>query len=371
MSKFHFHANEFIRHKWELAITLVLALAGTLLFTWLSLPLPWMLGPQFATTAAVLLGVPIWMPEWARSLMIGVLGVFFGTVLSPDFVGQVLQWLPSVLALLAGVIVTTVAVMAYFRTFAGHDTATAYFSANPGGMIPMALMGHYYGGDERLISMFQAIRMVLTVITFPMAFRFLAGYEPSGTVGTGATLADMELVDFPVILALAIAGSMVARRLRVPVPLLLGPMILIGFLSVTGTGAWQIPDGIVAFAQLIIGACIGATFRYIQLKTVGIQLVHAVIAAYIMMALAVLFAWLTTFVSEIPVLALVLAFAPGGFAEMTIVGFGLGADIAFIVSHQLIRLFFIIGLVPMAVKNMKFQPREPQPDSKDLNQKAP
>lgn len=356
MSNLSAGAKELRRHAPEFLVTLLVALAGALIFAWASMPLPWMLGSLFATTIAVLSGVNIWMPEWARSLMIGVLGVFFGTTISPDFTEQILKWLPSILMILVNVILTTVIVMAYFRAFAGHDPVTAYFSANPGGMIPMALMGRHYGGDERLISMIQSVRMVLTVITFPIAFRFLAGYEASGTVGTGASLADMDLIDFPVILALAIAGSVAARRLRVPVPILLGPMILIGFLSVAGVGNWQIPDGLVAFAQLIIGARIGATFKNLKIKTVGVQLVHAVIAAFAMMGLAVFFAWLTTFFSDIPALALILAFAPGGFAEMTIVGFGLGADIAFIVSHQLIRFFFIIALVPVAVRIMKFQP---------------
>jgi membrane AbrB-like protein len=356
---FSYHANEVRRNARPFAITLIIALAGALIFDWLSMPLPWMIGSLFAVTIAVFSGVNIWMPEWPRSLMIGVLGVFFGTTISPDFAEHILKWLPSIAVLLISVIITTAIVMAYFRVFAGHDPVTAYFSANPGGMIPMAIMGDHYGGDERLISMIQSIRMVLTVITFPMAFRFLTGYEPTGMIGTGATLADMALIDFPVILALAIAGSLVAMRLRVPVPLLLGPMILIGFLSVTGVGSWQIPDGLVAFSQLVIGARIGATFKNIELKTVGVQLVHAVIAAYMMMGLAVLFAWLATFVSEIPALALILAFAPGGFAEMTIIGFGLGADIAFIVSHQLIRFFFIIGLVPIAVRIMKFEPKDP------------
>ncbi|MBT3553524.1 MAG: AbrB family transcriptional regulator [Rhodospirillaceae bacterium] len=359
MAKLSFHVNEVRQHKWELALALFIALAGALIFGWLRMPLPWMLGPLFGVTIAALSGVNIWMPEWPRSLMIGVLGVFFGTTISPDFAEQILTWLPSIVTLLISVTITTAIVMAYFRAFAGHDPVTAYFSANPGGMIPMALMGRHYGGDERLISMIQSIRMVLTVITFPIAFRFLAGYEPTGIVGTGATLTDMAPIDFPVILALAIVGALVAKRLRVPVPLLLGPMILIGFLSVAGVGSWQIPDGLVAFAQLVIGARIGATFKNIRLKTVGVQLVHAVIAAYMMMGLAVLFAWLATFASEIPAPALILAFAPGGFAEMTIVGFGLGADIAFIVSHQLIRFFFIIGLVPVAVRIMKFEPKEP------------
>jgi|TARA_B100000315_G_C14575133_1_gene587520 hypothetical protein len=352
------HAKELGEHRGEFLVTLVIALAGALLFAELRLPLPWMLGPLFTTIIAVMLGVKIWMPEWMRSIMIGVLGVLFGTAISPDLAEQMLKWLPSVVAILINVVITTAIVMAYFRLFAGHDPVTAYFSAAPGGLIPMTLMGHHYGGDERLISIIQSIRLVMTVITIPMAFRFLAGYEPDGTVGTGASLGDIDVVDIPIVLALAILGYLAARRMRLPVPQLLGPMFAIGILSAAGLAEWQIPDGPVAFAQLVIGARIGATFRNIKVKTVGIQLIHAVIGSIVMIATAVLFAWLTTSVSKIPMLALILAFAPGGFAEMAIVGFGLGADIAFIVSHQLIRFFFIIGLVPIAARIMKLQPAQ-------------
>ena len=43
------------------------------------------------------------------------------------------------------------------------------------------------------------------------------------------------------------------------------------------------------------------------------------------------------------VITLVLAIAPDGLAKMAIVGFSLGADIAFILSHQLIRFSLCSG----------------------------
>ncbi len=72
-----------------------------------------------------------------------------------------------------------------------------------------------------------------------------------------------------------------------------------------------------------------------------------------MIAFAAGAAVLTHHLTGMPTNALVLAFAPGGFAEMALVGFALGIDIAFLVTHQLTRYFFVILMIPLVSTILK------------------
>ena len=51
-----------------------------------------------------------------------------------------------------------------------------------------------------------------------------------------------------------------------------------------------------------------------------------------------------------PIQALILSFAPGGFAELAIVAYSLGIDTTFVVGHQIARYLFITFAAPVAFR---------------------
>ena len=53
------------------------------------------------------------------------------------------------------------------------------------------------------------------------------------------------------------------------------------------------------------------------------------------------------------VAALVLAYAPGGLAEMSLVALALSIDIAFVATHHAFRLFIVLMLAPPAFRWLK------------------
>ena len=46
--------------------------------------------------------------------------------------------------------------------------------------------------------------------------------------------------------------------------------------------------------------------------------------------------------------AVVLTYAPGGFAEMSLIGLALGIEIAMVATHHLFRLFLILLTSPVS-----------------------
>lgn len=341
------HVTDLLGNWRSCLLTLSVGFAGAMIFAWVKLPLPWVTGPLFFTVILALSGVRLWMPGWLRPPSMVVLGILFGTAASPDLIILILSWWPSMVSILLYVVVSVMLLTAYLVYLGKYDFKTAFLASAPGGMIPMTLLGQAYGADDKTIAIMQSERLILTVLTIPIAFRLFAGYVPSGNVGTGGSFAAFLPADIlPMILACA-AGWIIAEVIRLPAPSLMGPMIAIALLRLNGIVASDMPDSLVAIAQVFIGISVALRFSGSKFKEILPALTHGAAAGVLMVAAAVAFAVATAFVAGSSAQSLILAFAPGGFAEMALIGFGLGVEISFVITHQLVRYFFIVLTIPL------------------------
>ena len=348
-----FPLYELRENLFRVLLSILIGLIGAKFFIYLRLPMPWMLGPIFTATLASLLGMRIFVPIWIKSLMIMVIGVLFGTTVSPELIGQLILWIPSMIGVLLYLLIVIPPIVFYLIKVAKYDFVTAYFSASPGGIIPMMVMGGAMGGDERKIFLLQSTRMILTVITIPMAFRLFTEYEPSGMVVTGGSFQNINIINGTLMIAVALFGYAIAKLLKIPAPHLIGPMISISLLSLTGISNLEVSDDLVAIAQLIIGSSIGTLFNDIKVKEASIVLMQGLVIASTMIIIACLSAWIVHILTNQPIKPLILAFAPGGFTEMSIVGFGLGIESAFVFAHQMVRYLFLVSLIPACYQHIR------------------
>jgi uncharacterized membrane protein AbrB (regulator of aidB expression) len=67
----------------------------------------------------------------------------------------------------------------------------------------------------------------------------------------------------------------------------------------------------------------------------------------LLLLLAMIFAEIIHLAGLAPPLETVLAFAPGGQAEMTVLALVVGADMAFVVAHHVLRIFIVILGAPL------------------------
>ncbi len=348
---------EEFRRKWAaFATCLGLGLAGALVFSYLTAPLPWVIGPMFVTGVAAMAGVNVWVPRWLRAFMFAFMGALFGTTVTPDITLQATGWLPSMAAVLFYVAVATGLIFAYLHWIARLDSVTSYFSAAPGGLLPMVVIGGSYGGDERTISLTQMSRLVVTVMVIPVAFRLFGGYHPTGATGVGISFADITAHDALYMIAASVVAIPIAKLCRLPAPTLMGPMIAVGALTLGGIVVSKVPDPLVAASQLVIGGSIGAMFNGLRLREVARTLWQGSVAALLAIIVAIGFAFLVDSFSAVSAKGLILAFAPGGFAEMALIAFALGIDVTFVVAHQLVRFAFIVTVVPLLMAVAGFRP---------------
>ena len=64
-----------------------------------------------------------------------------------------------------------------YRHIGRFDRETAYFSATPGGLIEAITLGEEAGGDPATLTLLQFSRLLVCIITVPLAFTVLGEEE--------------------------------------------------------------------------------------------------------------------------------------------------------------------------------------------------
>lgn len=333
----------------DMALALTIGVAGGAIFAYLTAPLPWMLGAAFFTVIAALAGVPIRMPAWTNAVVVPILGVMLGSTFAPETLDRILQWGPSLAGLFVFVLVLVGGATWFLTRWLGYGPVTAFFSAAPGGYMAMYTIGTALGGDARSIALIHATRAFLTIFIVPFFFRIFADYHPTGATLTHDS-ASLDPVDLVFLTLAGLGGYWVAKKLRMAAPFMMGPLIASAAVHMAGLTAASPPDLLVIVAQIFIGAGMGTRFLGASIRSVASTIGVGALLTALMMALGIAFAALLAKMFGLPFFALVLAFAPGGIAEMALVSLALNLDTAFVSTHHLVRFIMIMLLAPVAFR---------------------
>jgi uncharacterized protein len=326
----------------RIVATLAIGAAGGAAFAWARLPLPWMLGAMLATTVASLAGAPLRLPHRLRSPMVAVIGVTLGSGFDRELAASVPRWWPSLVALLPYALVLGGATYLYLRRVEGLDPRTAFFSSAPGGLSEMILLGERSGGDVRTISLIHATRILLVVAVVPFAARAL-GDGAGAAAGVGPPGAGADAAALLALTATGAAGFWLGAKLRLPAWALLGPMLASALAHGAGLVEAAPPRALVAAAQVVIGASVGARFSGFPLAAVARAIRSGAVLTVLMLALTAGVAEAVAAVTGAPFLRLFLAYVPGGLAEMSLVALSLGVEPAFVALHHILRIALVVA----------------------------
>lgn len=343
------HKHELVRAK---ITCLVLGVAGGAVFYLLHLPLPWMLGAMAATTVAAMSGVRVALMPRLRLAFIAILGVMLGSAFTPEIVRSIGLWLGSFGWLMIYVVIATAVVFAFYRRAARYDSVTAYFSAAPGGLSEMILAGGALGGDERRISLAHGARILIAIFALSFGYRWFGGYVPPAG-GSPALATVLEIEDWALLIGCGIGGVLLARTLRIPAYALVGPMVLSAVIHGAGLTHSRPPVWLVAAAQIVVGAMVGSRFDGVKPRVVGHALLLAAGATIVLLGFAALFGEAVERTIGIPFSAALLAFAPGGLAEMSLIALSLNIDAAYVSSHHIVRIFLIVLAAPAVFRLLR------------------
>ena len=204
------------------------------------------------------------------------------------------------------------------------------------------------GGDIRTVALFHSVRILVIVFCVPIAVRLIEGVGLGASSSVRFSVVDMDAADFLWIVGTGIAGVMLGRLTKMPAPDLLGPLTASALVHVLGISEFKLPIEFLYAAQLVIGTSIGCRFSGIASSTVFRIIRISFGMTVIFLTTTALFAWGASGFTGYSFVPLLLAYAPGGLPEMSLVAISLHIEVAFVAFHHIVRLFMVLGGSPLA-----------------------
>lgn len=323
---------------------LLVATLAAQLATWVHLPLPWMLGPLFATALGRMCGWAVTVLPGSRQGGQWVIGTAIGLCFTPAVLAELLAHGWVVLgAALSAIAFGWVAAQAMQR-WGQASPATAFFAGLPGGASEMVVLAQGQGAATDRIAAAHALRVLLVVGVVP----FVLHHGPAGpaTVPLVAPL-PVNWVGFPAVLALSLLGVWVFDRCRIANAWILGPLAFVGVLTMSGHVWSGLPSGLVNAGQLCLGVALGARFSPTFFSAAPRFMALSAVATGLMLLLSAALALVLSLATGMPKAALWLAAAPGGMAEMGITARELGLSVPLVTAAHVVRVVLVTGLAPV------------------------
>lgn len=339
--------------RWAL---LVIATAG------ITVPLDLVGVPSAALFAGLAVGIvlalaalaPERMPRRAGVIAQGVLGVYIGTMVHHDAVSAIgPDWL-IVLAITVATLVLSVVAGGLLGLHRDVSPLTGSLALVAGGASGLVAIARELGGDDRVVSVVQYLRVALVTATIPLVvtlvFHADRSHPSPAAAQTDSAAWYLSLVMLAVIVAVGAVGG---RWVKLPGAGLLGPLALTVALQLTGLSfGLAVPVLLVQAAYMVIGWQAGIAFTRESLRAIGRILP---LALTLIVVLGVATAGLGVVLADVTGMTQLegyLATSPGGVYAVLATAVETGSNVTFIVAAQVLRVLLMLFVAPLMARAM-------------------
>lgn len=334
-------------------LALFIGACGSVLFIFLNLPLPWLLGSIFASSIAMRFeNLPIKSPKTFSSPARVLIGLTIGSAFTPEILQYLDIYFYSLLLVIPYTIITIIAGMYYYYQYQGFDKKTAYLSSMPGGVIEMVIIGEEIKANISKITLVQSSRLFFIVITLPFIIQYIFHVDISGNKLITTPIKDIDLFELSILIVLGFLGGILAKKVKLSAAYLIGPMIISIILHASGIITTTVPDELLKFVQVVFGTIIGFTFKGVDLKTIGKVLISTLGHFMILVIISAIFIVIAYNLFGFPIISTLLAFSPGGQAEINLIAILVSASVPYITLHHIVRLFIVMNIAPIFAKKL-------------------
>ena len=330
------------------AKTIVIAAVGAVVFVLIGIPLPLLLGPMVACLFAALIGTKMQDLGSVGTFLRTFLGVTVGASITPALVyrlpemGLSLMFVPIFILLIGAV------GYPFLRYVFGLDHPTSFYAAMPGGLQDMLVFGEEAGGDLRAMSLIHATRVLVIVTMAPLFLSQVWSIDLS--LPPGASASSIPTYEIAIMIAAGFVGWKLGERVGLFGASILGPLILTAILSLTGIIEHRPPAEIIWIAQFSIGIAVGVKYTGVTAQELRTYILAGVGYSILAALISIFFIVIVVQLGFAPKLESFLAFLPGGQAEMAVISIIAGADLAFVVTHHILRIIVVITIAPLVAK---------------------
>jgi membrane AbrB-like protein len=336
----------------DTTVTLLVGVAGAVLFWLIGFPAAVLTGPAAAVSIATLAGLRTRIPDPLRDAVFLVIGVQIGSTVTPEVIATALTWPLSLAVLTVTLVLVLLAVKGVLMRAFRYDRMTATLAATPGHLSYVLGLSTDLGADVPRVALVQSVRVLMLTLIVPVLVALWGVEGTAYLVDRGAISALSLALIFPLSLGL----GLLFRRLGVPAPLLLGAMAVSALGHGTDLTPGTMPVWMTVAAFVCMGTLIGTRFSGLDRRGLAGALLAGVVSTLIACAVAAAGAWLAAGVVGLPAAALLLAFAPGGVEVMAAIAVETGLEPAFVAAHHVFRLIILTVLVPVLLARLRRAP---------------
>jgi uncharacterized protein len=333
--------------QWILLIALSAGIGAFLL--WLHAPAALMLGPLIAAMMLAAGGGRVRFPLPPFVVAQGIIGCLIARMVPLTIIGDILDhWLLFTAGVLLVVAASSLLGWLMTRLHMLPGT-TALWGTSPGAASVMTIMAESYGADIRLVAVMQYSRVVLVAAIAALVAKL---FGVSSSQGPAAIVWFPPIAWLPLAetLALAVAGPLVARALRIPAGAFLVPMIAGIVLTHFGWLAIELPAWLLAASYALVGWNIGLRFTRPLLIHAARALPRIVGCTVLLIALCGLVALMLVYGAGVDPLTAYLATSPGGSDSIAIIAASTDVDVSFVMAMQTVRMIAVLFLAPVLTK---------------------
>ncbi|MEM7238505.1 MAG: AbrB family transcriptional regulator, partial [Pseudomonadota bacterium] len=107
------------------------------------------------------------------------------------------------------------------------------------------------------------------------------------------------------------------------------------------------PHWLIEVSLVVLGASIGSRFAGVAFRRWLTIAAQTFVGTLILMAVSAIFAVAVSALTGHELMAVLLAYAPGGVAEMSLIALAIDADPGFVAIHHVVRITFILLTFPL------------------------
>jgi len=343
---------------------------------WIDTPLPWLIGPLFASAALRIAGVDLRCPVAARAAGQWAIGTVLGLYFTPAVLAVVAAHACYILGAAAFALALGCVCAWMLKRLADVSIATAFFGMALGGASEMAVQGERHGAAAQHVAAAQGVRLMFVVSFLPFVLRYWSSHgmpplpgdaatasalAPAAGAGAHAVLAQLlaqapgaaaPLLAFGLLAAVTCAAGWLLWRRGSPNAWVLGPLFAAGMLAAAQVPVGTVPEWMVRTGQLCIGLSLGTRFTPGFLHTAPRFMAAVVACTVTALGLAALFGLaLSKFGGLHPATAM-LATSPGGIAEMALTARALHVEVPVVTAFHVCRMVVLVLAVGPAYRSL-------------------
>ncbi|MBL6772630.1 MAG: AbrB family transcriptional regulator [Alphaproteobacteria bacterium] len=352
----------------KLALTALFALSSGWVFSQFRLPVPYMLGSLIGVwvLGGLIRPAQPWLgvPRWFHIPVILGLGVIVGGAIGPGFIGSVLIWWPTTLVVIVATTIATAIGFLVLWRLRRRPWLQALLSAVPGGQAEVSVIARDYVDKDYAVVLSHLVRVTFIFLSTPLILALVEGqaaveqsYQAQDNLPGLFELPPRRIIEF---LAMAFGSYALAWLIRMPMPHLLGPMLVSLVLNALGWVETIPLNEFVLLAQVTIGGQIGARLSRVPFREVLSYLIDGLMVSVVTLSIYAGFAVGVAVVLDMRLLDAYIGFVPGGLYEVTLLSVLFGLDVAFVAFHNTLRVVLIYVGLPFVLARTQLADSKPE-----------